>query len=201
MSLRFEAALRGDLKAFMAADLKAGERAVTNVITRRTLKLKQDIRGAVSGAGLGTRLGNTIRGRIFPAQGTSLGTKGRVESAAIYKRPGGLVDLITVFQEGATITAAGGKYLAIPVGAGKNEKLSSFSKKDIELVPFRNGRGYVVLRKGARAFGRGGGGVLFFLVKKATIRPRLDIESLRAAAENGIEIDLTREWESQAKAA
>lgn len=37
-----------------------------------------------------------------------------VFSRATYKRPGGRADLLKVFDEGATITAAGGKWLAIP---------------------------------------------------------------------------------------
>ena len=198
MSWQFDAAIRGKLKAEMAAEVKAGEGAVTAVIRRRTLKLKQDVRAQISSAGLGERLGNAMRDRFYPSRGASLSATGVVASRAIYKRPGGLVDLITVFQEGATINARGGKYLAIPVGVGKNESLRNFDSKDIDLIPFRNGQGYVVLRRGARQFGRGGGGVLFLLIKQARIKRRLNLDGVIAAAENGIDQDIVNEWNSRA---
>lgn len=197
MSWEIRAALRGSLKAQLAAEAKAGSDAVITVIRRRTLKLKQDIRAAIAGAGLGTRLGNAIRDRFYPNAG--LDAKGIVDSKAIYKRPGGFVDLITVFQEGATITAFGGKYMAIPVGAGKKESLRNFDRKDIDLVPFRNGQGYVVLRRGAREHGRGGGGILFLLVKKVTIKPRLDLAAAEEAAFSGIEQEIVNVWTGRAE--
>lgn len=198
MSLRLNAALRGDLEGFLAGELKAGNRAVGSVMRRHVTKLKQDVRAAIAGAGLGARLGNAIRGSVVVDRNVPMNTRGRVASTALYKRPGGLVDLITVFQEGATITARGGKYLAIPVGAGKKEKLENLKSEDIELLPFRNGKGFVVLRRGARGFGRGGGGVLFLLVKQVRIKPRLSLDGLADAASAGIEDEIVAEWEKQA---
>lgn len=200
MSWQLSAALRGDLRKALKDDEQAGAGAVTSAIRRATTMLKKAVRAQITGAGLGERLGNAARGEVFPVRGVSLSAKGRVISKAIYKRPGGLVDLYTVFEEGATISALGGRFLAIPVGAGK-AKLSSFASKDIEILPFRNGKGYVVLRRGARAFGRGGGGVLFLLVKQVTIKKRLDLQGALDVASEGLGELVASEWERRASSA
>lgn len=201
MSWQFSAAVRGNLAEALKADEKAAAGAVTSVMRKRAAQLKGLVRQQISGAGLGQRLGNSARDQVFPIHGESINAKGRVVSKAIYKRPGGLVDLFTVFDEGAVIHALGGKFMAIPVGVGKKEKLSNFDRKDIEILPFRNGQGYVVLRRGARAFGRGGGGVLFLLIKQATIKKRLDLQAALDAASEGIDEAVAAEWTRRADSA
>lgn len=73
---------------------------------RSTTTLKNAVRREVRRAGL-FGVENAVRDEVFPAKGVASDPKGRVTSKAIYKRPGGLVDLLTVFREGAVILAHG----------------------------------------------------------------------------------------------
>ena len=60
--MRISAALEGDLKRFLADELKAAEAAVTAGVRAATEGLKQDLRRQIVGAGLGQRLASTWRG-------------------------------------------------------------------------------------------------------------------------------------------
>ena len=80
--MRLLAALQGDLKKIMAAEQRAAERAVTDGVRQATDGLKLELRGQVTGAGLGQRLANTWRGQVFPKSGQSLNAAGFVFSKA-----------------------------------------------------------------------------------------------------------------------
>jgi hypothetical protein len=106
----------GDITRQTEGVIKAGKQAHTTEV-RRTTTLIQNAQRRVVRAKLGPKLANTVRSETFPASGIAANPKGRVFSKAIYKRPGGLVDLLTVFREGAVIHARSGGFLA--VGARK----------------------------------------------------------------------------------
>ena len=111
MSLRFKAAVRGDLKAWVAKEQRAGAGAVTTVVRRRVTAAKRNLRAQVRGK-VDPNLQNSVRATTDPKKGQSFKIIGKVYSSAIYKkRKGGIVDLITVFDEGAVIRAAPGEYL------------------------------------------------------------------------------------------
>ncbi len=61
-----------DIVAMMQAEVAAGERAVTAAMREAGTGLKAAWRLQVTGAGLGTRLANTIRSQTFPKSGESL---------------------------------------------------------------------------------------------------------------------------------
>jgi hypothetical protein len=61
-----------DIVAMMAAEVAAGERAVTAAMREAGTGLKTAWRGQITGAGLGTRLANTIRSAQYPASQSSL---------------------------------------------------------------------------------------------------------------------------------
>ena len=61
-----------DFAGLMAAEVAAGERAVTAAIREAGSGLKAAWRGQITGAGLGTRLANSIRFASFPKSGDSL---------------------------------------------------------------------------------------------------------------------------------
>lgn len=93
----------GRLDKLLQAEREAIPRALTAVVRSRTLALKKDGRRDIIRAGLGARLANALRSAIQPPQGISLDPRGAVFSNARTKnRPGGPVDLITVFEQGAT---------------------------------------------------------------------------------------------------
>jgi hypothetical protein len=102
--MRLQAALQGDLNTLLRA-----ERAVTTGVRAATIGLKTELRGQITGAGLGQRLANTWRSRIYPEGQQSLGAAGFVWSKA--------PRLIRLYDEGAIIRSRQGLYLAIPTPA------------------------------------------------------------------------------------
>ena len=58
-----------DIVAMMAAEIKAGEKAVTAAMREAGTGLKSDWRAQITGAGLGRRLANSIRSQTFPRSG------------------------------------------------------------------------------------------------------------------------------------
>ena len=58
-----------DIVAMMAAEVAAGERAVTAAMREAGNGLKTAWRLQIIGAGLGTRLANSIRSQNFPRSG------------------------------------------------------------------------------------------------------------------------------------
>lgn len=71
-----------DLVAAMAAEVKAGEKAVTAAMREAGAGLKSAWRGQITGAGLGTRLGNSIRLATYPKGAESLNAAALVWSNA-----------------------------------------------------------------------------------------------------------------------
>jgi len=71
-----------DLAAMMAAEIKAGERAVTAATREAGTNLKTAWRGQITGAGLGQRLARTIRSEQYPKGRTSLSAAALVWSKA-----------------------------------------------------------------------------------------------------------------------
>lgn len=107
--MRLQAAIQGDLNALLKAELGAAERAVTAGIREATDGLKTELRGQITGAGLGTRLANTWRREVYPKGQASIGSAGYVWS----KAPG----LVRLYAGGAVIRSKQGLFLAIPTPA------------------------------------------------------------------------------------
>ena len=107
--MRLEAALTGSLKEAIAEEIKAAERAVTSAVRSAGDGLKTELRAQITGAGLGQRLANTWRSESYPKGGTSISAAGFVWS----KAPG----IVRIYEEGATIRATKGLFLAVPTPA------------------------------------------------------------------------------------
>jgi hypothetical protein len=104
--------IRPDLAALMAAEVAAGERAVTAAVREAGDGLKLAWRGQIVGAGLGARLANSIRSEVFPKAGVSLNAAAVVWSKAPV--------IIGAHDTGPLIRARNGLWLAIPTpAAGK----------------------------------------------------------------------------------
>ena len=71
-----------DIVAMMAAEVAAGERAVTAAMREAGTGLKTAWRTQITGAGLGRRLANSIRNQNFPRSGESLDAAALVWSKA-----------------------------------------------------------------------------------------------------------------------
>jgi hypothetical protein len=107
--VRLQAAIVGELREVMADELRAAERAVTSGVRAASDGLKTELRGQITGVGLGSRLANTWRGEVYPKGRPSIGAAGYV-----WSRASGIVRL---YAEGGVIRSRHGLYLAIPLPA------------------------------------------------------------------------------------
>jgi hypothetical protein len=110
MKLRLD--IDPDIVAMMAAEIAAGERAVTAAMREAGTGLKTAWRGQITGAGLGARLARTIRSEQFPKGRTSLNAAALVWSKAPV--------IVGAHDTGPLIRSKNGFWLAIPTpAAGK----------------------------------------------------------------------------------
>lgn len=191
--MRFVAALQGDLRRIMAAEVKAAEQAVTSGVRQATDGLKLELRSQVTNAGLGDRLSKTWRGEVYPKGQQSVNAAGYVWSKA--------PQIISAFAEGVTIRSKHGHFLAIPtqyVIRRQNKRLTpaDFAEAGIPLryVPPQGARhvgllvvdNFRVTSKGkARVAsptvlktGRGLATiVMFILIPQSSLKKRFDIDS------------------------
>jgi hypothetical protein len=98
-----------DIASMMAAEIAAGERAVTAAVREAGAGLKSAWRGQIVGAGLGPRLANSIRSQIFPKSGESLRAAALVWSKAPV--------IVGAHDAGPLIRSKNGFWLAIPTEA------------------------------------------------------------------------------------
>ena len=105
----------GDLKPMMAAEIKAGEKAVSAAMREAGTDLKSAWRGQITQAGLGRRLANSIRSQVYPKSGDSMNAAALVWSKAPV--------IIGAHDTGPLIRSKNGFWLAIPTAAaGKGLK-------------------------------------------------------------------------------
>lgn len=104
-----------DLVAVMAAEIKAGEKAVSATMREAGTDLKSAWRGQIDQAGLGRRLANSIRSQTYPKAGESLNAAALVWSKA--------PEIVGAHDTGPLIRSKDGFWLAIPTAAaGKGLK-------------------------------------------------------------------------------
>ncbi len=104
-----------DFAGLMAAEVAAGERAVTAAMREAGAGLKSAWRGQITSAGLGSRLANSIRLASFPKSGDSLNSAALVWSKAPV--------IIGAHDTGPLIRSKDGFWLAIPTpAAGKSAR-------------------------------------------------------------------------------
>ena len=104
--MRLTAAIQGSLSAYMAAEVRAGEKAVTAGVKQATDGLKLAMRRQVTSAGLGQRLANTWRGKVYPQGQVSLKAAGLVYTNA--------PEIMTGLETASVIRGKDGLWLAIP---------------------------------------------------------------------------------------
>ena len=194
-------AVRGDLRGLMAQRLRLAERAVTSAVRSTTRGLQRELRRQLKrafrsapAALSGGSIEKTVGARIRPARGASLDAEGLVYSRARYRRPSGQVDLLEVFDRGAEIKAAGGKWLAIPtehapLRSGRGGQRRAWPKESglkLKFLPTRDARvARLVLADGRQTSSGGRAIVVYWLVREVRLARRLDI----AAA--------TRKWRAR----
>lgn len=104
--MRVTVAIEGDLREIMRDEVLRGEIAVTAAVHGATRRVRRNMQAQVRAAGLGGRLANSIRERLFPAGEPSLKAAG----LAFSKAP----KILDAFERGALIRSESGFWLAIP---------------------------------------------------------------------------------------
>ena len=98
-----------DLAAMMAAEIRAGEKAVSTATRAAGTSLKDVWRAQITGAGLGQRLSRTIRSAQYPKGQPSLNAAALVWSNA--------PDIVIAHDTGPLIRSKTGFWLTIPLPA------------------------------------------------------------------------------------
>lgn len=189
----------GDMQALMEGIEGDIAEASTLAMRDTTYKALRELREQVTGAGMGQRLANTWRDRVFPEKRRSMTPTGYIWSNAS--------DIIDAFSRGAQIVPlAGRRFLAIPTknvpnargrrgSSGKMtpEQVENAFNQDlffkrgragrvlafINAVGARNGRGFRRAAKGRTAQGRDPKPVLMFVMVPSVRLPRvLDIDAV-----------------------
>ena len=109
MSFELKLAIQGKLTEFLSAEVAQAARAVTLGVADSVESGKQIARQQVRAAGMGDRLANSWRHKVFPDKPGkfSLDAAGSVYSRAPH--------IIDIYARGGTIMPVkGSKYLAIP---------------------------------------------------------------------------------------
>ena len=190
--MRLEAAIQGNLERHMKVEVKAAGSAVVAGTRRAADGLKQEMRTQVASAGLGRRLANSWRGKIY--ENKKLNAAGRVWTKA--------PTIMRAFDEGVTIKSKKGLWLAIPTPSaprrgvgGKRISPSTFPEHRFGRLRFvyrGSGKPSLLVVDGLRARGGQRGGfaktgkraqssgrglttvVMFIMVPQVRLRKRLD---------------------------
>ena len=196
----------GDIGAIMAAEIKAGERAVSKAVTEAGTSVKTAWRAQITGAGLGQRLARTIRSEQFPKGRPSLNAAALVWSKAPV--------IVGAHDTGPLIRSRNGFWLAIPTAAaGKSARGGRITPSEWErrsglrlrFVYRRNGPSLLVAEGRLNARGRTvasrsktGRGVttvpIFLLVPQVQLRKRLDLARDAKAAQEWIPGVIVANW-------
>ena len=195
-----------DLVAMMAAEIKAGERAVTTATRDAGNSLKSAWRAQITGAGLGQRLARTIRSEQFPKGKPSLNAAALVWSKAPV--------IIGAHDTGPLIRSQNGFWLAIPTpAAGKSARGGRITPGEWErrsglrlrFVYRRTGSSLLVAEGRLNARGcavasrsRTGRGVttvpIFLLVPQVKLPKRLDLARDARAAQDALPGAIVANW-------
>ena len=195
-----------DIVAMMQAEIAAGEKAVSAAMREAGNGLKSAWRTQITGAGLGTRLGNSIRITSFPKSGDSLNAAALVWSNAPV--------IIGAHDTGPLIRSKNGFWLAIPTpAAGKSLKGGRITPVEWErrtglrlrFVYRRRGPSLLVaegrLNTKGRAVasrsktGRGMATVpIFLLVPQVRLRKRLNLARDAERAVDGVPGLIVAKW-------
>jgi len=203
--MRIDIKIEGDLKAMMAAEIRAGERAVSGTLRGRAAALKANWRGQVASAGLGARLGNTMRSQVYPDR-PSLNAAGLVYTKA--------PKIIGAHEAGAVINAKNGFWLAIPLpsaGKGRRGRITpgEWENKTGRRLRFvyRAGRTALLVDDGtvraghAPAFGakkvrgfRNRTVPIFYLTPQVKLRKKLNLFAAAESVASGIPAEIVARW-------
>jgi hypothetical protein len=216
--MKLAAAISGDLRKIMAAEIKDAEDAVTAAMRQAADGLKADLRRQVTEAGMGQRLANTWRAELYPKGRKSIKPAGFVFTRA--------PTIIRAFDQGAVIKSKHGFWLAIPTpaaGTGPRAKRMTsglwermhgarlrfiYRRSAPSLLVAENMRARIPrssrgtarggFAKGSASALRTGRGmttvVMFILVPQVSLRKRLDVNTAAERWASALPELIVRNW-------
>lgn len=204
MKLKLE--ISPNLAALMQAEIAAGEKDVTTAMREAGTSLKSAWRGQITGAGLGTRLGKSIRLATYPKGGESLNAAALVWSNAPV--------IVGAHDTGPPIRSKDGFWLAIPTpAAGKSRRSGRITPGEWErrtglrlrFIYRRRGPSLLVAEgrvnsKGRAVASRSKTGrelttvPIFLLVPQVRLRKRLDLARDAERAIEGVPGGIVARW-------
>lgn len=204
--MKLELTIQPDMVALMRAEITAGEKAVSAAMREAGNSLKTAWRGQITGAGLGTRLGNSIRLATYPKASSSLNAAALVWSNAPV--------IVGAHDTGPLIRSEDEFWLAIPTAAaGKSSRGGRITPGEWErrtglrlrFVYRRRGPSLLVaegrLNTKGRAVasrsktGRGLATVpIFLVVPQVRLRKRLDLARDAERAADGVPGSILAKW-------
>lgn len=184
----------GNFSGGITAGQKDLARAITGAMRQAATLLKNNWRAQIVGAGLSSRLSNTVRSTVYPQYEDSMGP------AAVVKLVGRTpINVLAELESGAVITTARGRFLAIPtenVPRGPRgtrlaphalEALTGYHLRFVQdrrgtkmlvadTVTSKSGRGIRPATRGRTKQGRAiSASVMYILVAQVTIKKRLNL--------------------------
>ncbi len=208
LDLRVE--VRGSVNDILTEQRRAGARSVTRAVSGTAQTIKNAWRGEITGAGLGTRLANTVRANTYPQSGFSMNAAGLVYTRAS--------KIIGSFERGATIRAKNGFWLAVPLPAamksGRGGRITpgEWEGRTGRVLRFvyRPGRAALLVddgrvKRGARTTGRDGFSraargfknrtvPIFALVPQVKLAKRLNLYTAALRLANGLPQRIVAGW-------
>jgi len=204
--MRLKLDINPDIVAMMAAEVVAGERAVSAAMREAGTGLKTAWRSQITGAGLGRRLANSIQSQNFPRSGESLNAAALVWSKAPV--------IIGAHETGPLIRSRNGFWLAIPTAAaGKGARGSRITPGEWErrtglrlrFIYRRRGPSLLVAEGRLNTKGRAvaarsktGRGIvtapIFLLVPQVKLPKRLDLARDAERAVDGVPGLIVANW-------
>lgn len=199
--MELRAALRGDLREILADEERAIARAATRSVRAAAGQARRMIRSQIrrnfadrSGRLSGTPLEDTVRYKSEPRRGTALDATAVVSSRAVYRRRGQEFDLLALYDQGATIRARGGKWLAIPTAeaplrggrGGTRRARPSEIKLKLQFVQTAPSQA-LLLSRGRKPR------VLYILVRQVKLTKRLDIARAHGSAAQRLSNEFPRQ--------
>jgi hypothetical protein len=204
--MRLKLDISPNLVGLMRAEIAAGEKAVTTAMREAGTSLKSAWRAQITGAGLGIRLGNSIRLATYPKASASLNAAVLVWSNAPV--------IVGAHEAGPLIRSKDGFWLAIPTpAAGKSTRGGRITPGEWErrtglrlrFVYRRRGPSLLVAEGRLNTKGRAvasraktGRGLttvpVFLLVPQVRLRRRLDLERDAKRAVDGVPGRIVAGW-------
>ena len=208
--MKFTAAIQGSLTETMAAEVRAAETAVTVGVKQATDGLKLAMRRQVTSAGLGQRLANTWRGKVYPQGQVSLKAAGLVYTNA--------PEIMTGLEIATVIRGKDGLWLAIPTPnapkrgvGGKRINPTNFPEQSLGRLRFvyrpsgvsllvvdnvrATARGIRSATDKQKASGRGlSTAVMFWLVRQVRTKKRIDLKREAEVWQNRLPSLIANNW-------